>query len=65
MEEEEEQEEKLVPTCPPPMDTASAKVPTEAVTMDGIATLLQQPLGPITANINGLNAGVRMLDAKY
>ena len=33
--------------------------------MDGIATLLQQQLGPITANINALNAGVQMLDAKY
>ena len=63
--EEEEQEEELVPTCPPPMDSPSAKVPTEAVTMDGIATLLQQQLGPITANIYALNAGVQMLDAKY
>ena len=51
MEEEEQEEEELVPTCPPPMDSPSAKVPTEAVTMDGIATLLQQQLGPITANI--------------
>ena len=65
MEEEEEQEEELVPTCPPPMDSPSAKIPNEAVTMDGIATLLQQQLGPITANINALNAGVQMLDAKY
>eukprot|EP00434_Breviolum_minutum_P033194 symbB.v1.2.029371.t1/scaffold3207.1/size61170/7 len=65
MEEEEQEEEELVPTCPPPMDSPSAKVPTEAVTMDGIATLLQQQLGPITANINALNAGVQMLDAKY
>ena len=60
-----DEEEELVPTCPPPMDSPSAKVPTEAVTMDGIATLLQQQLGPITANINALNAGVQMLDAKY
>ena len=41
-----DEEEELVPTCPPPMDSPSAKVPTEAVTMDGIATLLQQQLGP-------------------
>ena len=65
MEREEEQEEEFVPTCPPPMDIPSAKVATEAVTMDGIVTLLQQQLGPITANINALNAGVQLLDAKY
>ena len=54
-------EEELVPTCPSP----SARVPIEAVTMDGIATLLQQQLGPITANSNELNAGVQMLHAKF
>ena len=57
-------EQELVPTCPPPMSSPSAKVPIEAVTMDGIAALLQQQLGPITASINALNAGVEMLDAK-
>ena len=39
--------------------------PQEFPLRDGIATLLQQQLGPITANINALNAGVQMLDAKY
>lgn len=53
----QDKEEKVVPTCPAPMDNLSAKAPTEAVTMDGIATLFQQQFGPITANINALNAG--------
>ena len=60
-----DEEEELVPTCPPPVDSPMAEVPSGTVTMDGIAALLKQQLGPITANINALNAGVQMLDAKY
>ena len=60
-----DEKEKFVPTCPLPMDRLSTKVPMGTVTTDGIATLSQQEFGPITANINALNADVQMLDAKY
>ena len=60
-----DEEEELVPTCPPPVDSPVAEVPSGTVTMHVIAALLKQQLGPITANINALNAGVQMLDAKY
>ena len=45
--------------------TVWGKIHPRNVTMDGIAALLKQQFGPITANINALSAGVQMLDAKY
>ena len=60
-----DEKEKFVPTCPLPMDSLSTKVPMGNVTTDGIATLSQQEFGPITANINALNADVQMLDEKH
>ena len=61
----DDEEEELVPTCPPPVESPKDEIHPGNVTMDGIATLLKQQLGPITANINALSAGVQMLDAKY
>ena len=60
-----DEEEELVPTCPPPVESPKEEIHPGNVTMDGIAALLKQQLGPITANINALSAGVQMLDAKY
>eukprot|EP00434_Breviolum_minutum_P039610 symbB.v1.2.035178.t1/scaffold4680.1/size38694/1 len=60
-----DEEEELVPTCPPPVESPKEEFHPGNVTMDGIAALLKQQLGPITANINALSAGVQMLDAKY
>ena len=60
----DDEEEELVPTCPPPVESPKDEIHPGNVTMDGIATLLKQQLGPITANINALSAGVQMLDAK-
>ena len=61
----DDEEEELVSTCPPPVESPKDEIHPGNVTMDGIATLLKQQLGPITANINALSAGVQMLDAKY
>ena len=60
-----DEEEELVPTCPPPLESPKEEIHPGNVTMDGIAALLKQQFGPITANINALSAGVQMLDAKY
>ena len=59
-----DEEEELVRTCPPPVESPKEKIHPRNVTMDGIAALLKQQFGPITANINALSAGVQMLDAK-
>ena len=56
-------EDELVPTCPP--DEPFSPQGRELVTMDGIANLLKQQLGPLTAHINRLSANVETLDAKY
>ena len=47
------------------MESPKEEIHPGNVTMDGIAALLKQQFGPITANINALSAGVQMLDAKY
>lgn len=56
-------EDELVPTCPP--DEPFSPQGRELVTMDGIANLLKQQLGPLTAHINRLSANVETFDAKY
>ena len=56
-------EDELVPTCPP--NEPFSPQGRELVTMDGIANLLKQQLGPLTAHINTLSANVETLDAKY
>ena len=59
-------EDQLVPTCPP--NEPCLPQGKDLVTMDGIATLLKQQLGPLTAHINRLSANVETLealDAKY
>ena len=56
-------EDDLVPTCPP--NEPFSRQGRELVTMDGIANLLKQQLGPLTAHINTLSANVETLDAKY
>ena len=56
-------ENELVPTCPP--NDPFSPQGRELVTMEGIASLLKQQLGPLTAHINRLSANVETLDAKY
>ena len=55
--------DELVPTCPP--DGPFAPQGHELVTLDGIASLLKQHVGPLTAHINRLSANVDTFDAKY
>ena len=54
-------EQELVPTCPHPGMSPDSS----AVTMAGIAQLLQQQLEPITANIGSLQTTREHLTSKY
>ena len=54
-------EQELVPTCPHPGMSPDSS----AVTMAGIARLLQQQLEPITANIGSLQTTCEHLTSKY
>ena len=57
----QDDEQELVPTCPHPGMSPDSS----AVTMAGIAQLLQQQLEPITANIGSLQTTCEHLTSKY